>query len=183
MIVQNLVSRGNVDYLYIFFQICTIGGQPIRKFEFQRWLPPGLAASTYFLEEKGALIPITERTLSTIKACAKQWKHLDGLQRSTAEKFISDLEDSVSFGTLGYHALCYRRFTDKTRIKRAAKRCAQQRKTKPEALCTETPPHRSSRSTNSGVEKGEQRKNSYVLPEQCIICKGIKYIKNPHTKS
>ena len=45
MIVQNLVNRGNVDYLF-FFQICTIGGQPIRKFEFQRWLPPGLAAST-----------------------------------------------------------------------------------------------------------------------------------------
>ena len=135
------------------------------------------------LEEKGALIPITERTLSTIKACAKQWKHLGGLQRSTAKKFISDLEDSVSFGTLGYHALCFRRFTDKTRIERAVKRCAQQRKTKPEALCTETQPRRSSRSTNSGVEKGEQRKNSYVLPEQCIICKGIKYIKNPHIKS
>ena len=126
--------------------------------------------------------------MSKIKECANKWKHLDGVQRVIAEKFLEDVEKIANLDRLGYHTQCYRRFTDKTKIEKAIKRCAKQCNTSPDDIIA-TPPRRCARlSSSPSCSTGQRqtsasRRNSYVLPEQCIICKREKYIKVAHSRT
>lgn len=138
-------------------------------------------------EEKSAVLPISENCLSKIIECTKKWKHLDGIQRAVAEKLSETFEECANLGGLGYHIQCYRRFTDKTKIERAVKRCAKLKNTIPDDVIA-TPPRKSARLSltpcSAGLkQRSASRRNRHVLPEQCIICKGEKYVKVAHSRT
>ena len=75
------------------------------------------------------LIQFTSCTFDRLKERRNEWIHLDGEQREIAEKSLEFLtieqeqlcyeNDSPPFF---YHKECYRRFTDKTKMERAATR-------------------------------------------------------------
>ena len=73
----------------------------------------------------GPILPISEKTLQTIKDSAEKWRQLDGMEREVGVKAqLSDIQP----GTLciaRFHMPCYGRFTDKTKIDRSVKRCAK----------------------------------------------------------
>lgn len=138
--------------------------------------------------ENNTVLPISANCTSKIKECANKWKHLDGVQRVVAENLLETFEETSSLDRLGYHTQCYRRFTDKTKIERAIKRCAKHSNTNPDDVIA-TPPRKSARLSSNPSCSASQRqtsaskRNSCVLPEQCIICKGEKYIKVAHSRT
>ena len=78
-----------------------------------------------FSYENGPIFPISEKTLQTIKDSAEKWRQLDGVEREVGVKAqLSDVQPGP-LCTAGFHMLCYRRFTDKTKIARSVKRCAK----------------------------------------------------------
>ena len=78
-----------------------------------------------FSDENGPILPISEKTLQTIKDSAEKWRQLDGVEREVGVKAqLSDVQ-AGPFCTAGFHTPCYRRFTDKTKIARSVMRCAK----------------------------------------------------------
>ena len=90
-----------------------------------------------FSDENGPILPISEKTLQTIKDSAEKWRQLDGVEREMetfrwcGERSWSKspvIRCSLQPGplcTTGFHMPCYRRFTDKTKIARSVKHCAK----------------------------------------------------------
>ena len=78
-----------------------------------------------FFDENGPIMPISEKTLQTIKNSAEKWRELDGVEREIGVKVqLSDVQPGP-LCTAGFHMPCYRRFTEKTKIARSVKRCAK----------------------------------------------------------
>ena len=141
-------------------------------------------------EENSAILPISDKSLRKIKECIEEWRYLDGAEREIAEKLIVSSEQLDNFDAFGYHSKCYKRFTDKTKIERAKKRSAKQKNSTPGGSNALTPPPRKSSrisyTENAGcTDSGTQlsRRSMFILPEQCIICKGEKFIKDPRTRT
>ena len=69
---------------------------------------------------------------------------------------------------------CYRRFTDKTKMARAVKRRAKVGQSSPDSFIDVPTSRKSARngecSGSSKTSDQSKRRNSHVLPEQCIIC-------------
>ena len=78
-----------------------------------------------FSDENGSILPVSEKTLQTIKDSAEKWRQLDGVERDVGVKVqLSDVQPGP-LCTAGFHTPCYRRFTDKTKIARSVIRCAK----------------------------------------------------------
>ena len=78
-----------------------------------------------FSDENGPILPVSEKTLQTIKDSAEKWRQLDGVERDVGVKVqLSDVQPGP-LCTAGFHTPCYRRFTDKTKIARSVIRCAK----------------------------------------------------------
>ena len=78
-----------------------------------------------FSDESGPILPISEKTLQTIKDSAEKWRQLDSAEREIGVKaHLSDVQPEP-LCTAGFQMPCYRRFTDKTKIARSVKRCAK----------------------------------------------------------
>ena len=141
-------------------------------------------------EENSAILPISDKSLRKIKECIEEWRYLDGAEREVAEKFTVSSKQLDNFDAFGYHSKCYKRFTDKTKIERAKKRCAKLNNSTPGALRALTPPPRKSSlvsyTENAGcMDSGTQlsRGSMSISPDQCVICKGERYIKDSHTRT
>ena len=77
-----------------------------------------------FFDENGPILPVSEKTLQTIKDSAEKWRQLDGVERDVGVKVqLSDVQPGP-LCTAGFHTPCYRRFTDNTKIARSVIRCA-----------------------------------------------------------
>ena len=69
-----------------------------------------------FSDENGPILPISEKSLQTIKDSAEKWRQLDGVEREVVVKAqLSDAQPGP-LCTDGFHMPCYRRFTDITKI-------------------------------------------------------------------
>ena len=77
-----------------------------------------------FSDENGPILPVSEKTLQTIKRNQEKWRQLDGVEREVGVNAqFSDVQPGP-LCTAGFHTPCYRRFTDKTKIARSVIRCA-----------------------------------------------------------
>ena len=129
-----------------------------------------------FSDEDGPVLPIPEKSLQTINDSAEQWRQLDSVEREVWVKVQLLAVQPGLLCTGGFHLQCHRRFTDKTKIASAVKRCAKMGQPSPDkfywcAFLTRNVECSGSRKTRDQPK----RRNSNVLPEQCIICKGEKY--------
>ena len=60
----------------------------------------------------------SEKTLQTIKDSAEKWRQLDGVEREVGVKAqLSDVQPGP-LCTAAFDMVCYRRYTDKTKIAR-----------------------------------------------------------------
>ena len=76
-----------------------------------------------FSDENGPILPISEKSVHTIKDSAEKWRQLYGVEREVGVKAqLSDVQPGP-LCPAGFHMPCYRRFTDKTKIARSVKRC------------------------------------------------------------
>ncbi|XP_050407183.1 uncharacterized protein LOC126822361 isoform X2 [Patella vulgata] len=77
--------------------------------------------------------PFTKTRWDKCRDVAEEWLQLDGNDQCIAAFFdtngliTKDVEDTVGSG-FGFHPTCYRRFTDKTRLLKAIKRCEKKAK-------------------------------------------------------
>ena len=137
-------------------------------------------------EENSAILPVSDKSLRKIKECIEEWRYLDGAEREKAEKFTVGSEQLDNFDAFGYHSQCYKRFTDKTKIERAKKRCAKLNNSTPGDSRALTPPPRKSSQVsyteNAGCTQLSRRSMS-ISPDQCVICKGERYIKDPRKRT
>ena len=138
-------------------------------------------------DENGPILPISEKTLQTIKDSAEKWRQLNGVEREVGVKAqLSDVQPGP-LCTAGFHMPCYRRFTDKTKIARSVKRCAKLGQPSLVSQAMTFLPQGKVCVMLSVLPVARQftsqrEKNINVLPEQCIICKGEKYNKNSYSK-
>ena len=78
-----------------------------------------------FSDENGPILPVSEKTLQTIKDSAEKWRQLDRVERDVGVKVqLSDVQPGP-LCTAGFHTPCYRRFTENTKIARSVIRCAK----------------------------------------------------------
>ena len=78
-----------------------------------------------FSDENGPILPVSEKTLETIKDSAEKWRQLDGVEREVGVKAqLSDVQPGP-LCPVGLPTPCYRRFTDKTKIASSVIRCAK----------------------------------------------------------
>ena len=139
------------------------------------------------------LIQFTSCTFDRLKERRNEWLHLDGEQREIAEKSLEFLtieqeqlcyeNDSPPFF---YHKECYRRFTDKTKMERAATRLKKvDLKHNKQIVNLEEKMRPLTRSLLDKPEsvKVTPQENSTgkdILPEICIICKKLEnYYTDP----
>ena len=135
-----------------------------------------------FSGENGPILPISEKTLQTIKDSAEKWRQLDGVEREVGVKAqLSDVQPGP-LCTAGFHMPCYRRFTDKTKIARSVKRCARVGQPSHDSFTSRKSVRNVECSSCSKTSDQPKRRNINVLPEQCIICKGEKYTKDSYSK-
>ena len=122
------------------------------------------------------VIPFTEKSWNKTKACASEWRNLDGhdgdLARSREEEFWDSQQPPASHG---YHRNCYARFTNITNVARAKKRLEKRANEAASVaddpgLDVDQPPkrRRSQRAADSGSFSAGSRT---TLPRSCIICK------------
>ena len=135
-----------------------------------------------FSDKNGPILPISEKTLQTIQDPAEKWRQLDGVEREVGVKTqLSDVQHGP-LGTAGFHMPCYRRFTDKTKIARSVKRCANIGQPSDNTFTSRKSVRNVECSSCSKTSDQPKRRNINVLPEQCIICKRKKYTKNSYSK-
>jgi|SRR6218665_286286 len=139
--------------------------------------------------ENGELIQFSDRCWNRVLECADKWKKLDGVCKDIADKFstLTDISNPEQRLGLLYHFNCYKRFTDKLLIEKAEKYASKsestsQSQTSDRKIDTATsyiPPRKITRqSAISTPTRAPNRRNEIVLPEECIICKHDKFVKD-----
>ena len=109
--------------------------------------------------ENGDIFPRSDKTKQKIILCKNQWIHLDGKEKIISER----LDNFLQIGSnLGFHKKCYSRFTDKTRLLKAARR-QDKSGSRDEVV------KRSRRSVT-------QNSSSGIFPNSCLICEKDKFV-------
>ena len=129
------------------------------------------------------LTQFTSCTFDRFKERRNEWLHLDGEQREIAEKFLTIEQEQLCYENdylpFFYHKECYRRFTDKTKMERAATRLKKvDLKHNKQIVNLEEKIRPLTRRLIDKPEsvKVTQQENSTgkdILPEICIICKKL----------
>ena len=103
--------------------------------------------------------------------------------KDTADKFSILTDTSNPEHGLLYHFNCYKRFTDKLLIDKAEK-CASKtvlHSQSSDRIDTETsyiPSKKITHQSLTSISTHAPRRNESVLPQECIICKHDKFIKD-----
>ena len=117
---------------------------------------------------------------------AENWRQLDGVEREFGVKALLSAVQPGPLCTDGFRMQCLKRFTDKTKIARAVKRCTKVGQPSPDSCIDVHTSRKSARnvecSRSSKTSDQPKRRNSNVLPEQCNICKGETYTKDSSSK-
>ena len=132
-----------------------------------------------FSDENGPILPISEKTLQTIKD--EKLRQLDGVEREVGVKAQLSYVQPGPLCTAGFHMPCYRRFTDKTKIAKSVKRSAKIGQPIHDSFTSRKSVRNVECSSCSKTSDQPKRRSINVLPEQCIICKGDKYTKNSYS--
>ena len=127
------------------------------------------------------------KTWTTLLSYVNEWRTLDGEEKIIAETLVNYIDVHDPPEDLRYHPRCYSAFTDKTRIELARNRITRGLRTSTETsescgLRTQIEiPYKKQKRTVGQDGATVRRRNTNVLPEQCIICTKDKYTRNPKT--
>ena len=138
--------------------------------------------SIHFNGQHGPLTSFTEVSFKKILLFREQWVALDGEQRQVAEKsfgVITGAEIAAGPENFYYHRECYSKFTNKTLVTHAKRRCERKEENdKKSRIADETllstaddaqVPEKFLRSSSDEPVCVKPR-NPHVLPPTCIIC-------------
>ncbi|XP_071958032.1 uncharacterized protein [Antedon mediterranea] len=124
--------------------------------------------------------PITEIRWKKVLLCSKSWIKLDGNGKEIAihltELGMSDegksFDDVVrEHPGLGFHATCYRRYTDTSRLKKAETRVAKKRSQAGDSESPDEPPVKRAKHFLRSSSATAMVQKATILPKKCIICK------------
>ena len=137
----------------------------------------------HFDGKRGPLTAFTDVSFKKFLLFRKEWVALDGEQKQVAEKSFSvvkDVEVPTNPENLYYHRECYSKFTNKSLVTHAKRRCEKNEEiNKISNIADETLP-----STNDEAQVIPEKflrsstdetvrvrpRNPHVLPPTCIIC-------------
>ncbi|XP_070534449.1 uncharacterized protein [Ptychodera flava] len=145
-------------------------------------------------KRKEPICSFTEKSRAKLLECSEVWINSDGVEKEVAQQLLGECRDQAS---VGYHRVCYQRFTDKRRLTQAQKR--KEKGNLRKTLLTSTsnelsdfdnddkqhvsPKKRHLRSDPASSSiSAAKRKSAYVLPPICIICRRQKQRLDPITK-
>ena len=135
----------------------------------------------HFNGQCGPLTAFTEVSFKKFLLFRDEWIALDGEQRQAAEKSFSVVTgEEIQTGpeNFYYHRACYSKFTNKSLITHAKRRCEKKEeidkksnatKTSISTNCETQVPEKFLRSSTDETVRVKPR-NPHVLPPTCIIC-------------
>ena len=119
-----------------------------------------------FSDEDGPVLPISEKLFQIIKCSADNWRQLDGVEREFGVKAQLSAVHPGPLCTDGFRVQCLKRFTDKTKMARAVKRCTKVGQPNPDS-CINVP---TSRKSARNVECSSSSKTSDHPREETVMC-------------
>ena len=136
----------------------------------------------HFDGKRGPLTPFTDVSFKKFLLFREQWVALDGEQKEVAEKSFSVVKDAeipTNPENLYYHRECYSKFTNKSLVTHAKRRCEKNEgfdkisnianETLPSTNDKTQVPEKFLRSSTNETVRVKPR-NPHVLPPTCIIC-------------
>ena len=135
--------------------------------------------------ESGPLLKFSNTCWKTFLKYVGEWDLVDGVGSAVAKRFssVADADAADPDQRLVYHLNCYKTFTNKGLVEQAKKRKLNAPTSdaphSPMQQDTEKVPQKRTRLLSSSSTSFQApRRNANVLPEECIICKKDKFIKN-----